>query len=759
MIMKGYRKTSRILACIAVWLCLFAFVAAGCSARGGNSDDTADGQTETDSSLSEGQTVDSTYWENADLYTWRLEDDGKWELPENIRLIDTFFIGDKLFCSDGDLNMIEEGEEGGISVYSLTDKKTVEIEFSKIEKLINDELGSYSYMYIDKLYEGDDGRLYILAEAADVNNNYISFILKYNYEDETIEAMRLSADMPERNNPRQLNLAQDFVVTADGYYYVRDYQGLNIVDHDGNVTQLAGVNGRVFSYDSSAWYSAYYADDYGIFRIDEKGNVIERKFSFPLGDILGSVAGRIFVKGESGILVYDVEKETTDTLFRWTDVDTVSNDVTNVYLIDDSCIAVMYNDKSDETGTTYGYEFVGRVSRADITEEDREELVIGCMYTPVLLERNIVEFNKSQQKYHVSIRAYNDRSNELTTDEATTRLHLDLASGNAPDMLNLQYLDIYNLVDKGVIDDLRPYFDRDTEIDIQDYVESVVEAFTIDGVLTSVPPEYCIYSYFVNAGMADEGAGWTIEDVAECLNKNPDSVLSSYWPKEYGLKCILTYSVDAFIDEDNGTCDFTTETFDALLDIIGQLPDEGDYYLTADKTSLITDMALVGFERMQEIYAQYGDDIIIKGYVTADGRPCNSIQTSDAYSIVSTSDCKEGAWEFIKFSLTNNYSTDFSSNKQKLKEMIDEELAHAGEEKRSTFYTEQGPVNHHYATQEEIDVVMSLIDNVELYMPANSEIINIMLDEMESYFAGGKSKEATVAVIQDRVQLYLDERK
>lgn len=757
--MKGYKKTSEILGCIAVWLCLFAFVATGCSARGGNSDDTADGQTETDSSLSEGQTVDSTYWENADLYTWRLEDDGKWELPENIRLIDTFFIGDKLFCSDGDLNMIEEGEDGGISVYSLTDKKTVEIEFSKIEKLINDELGSYSYMYIDKLYEGDDGRLYILAEAADVNNNYISFILKYNYEDETIEAMRLSADMPERNNPRQLNLAQDFVVTADGYYYVRDYQGLNIVDHDGNVTQLAGVNGRVFSYDSSAWYSAYYADDYGIFRIDEKGNVIERKFSFPLGDILGSVAGRIFVKGESGILVYDVEKETTDTLFRWTDVDTVSNDVTNVYLIDDSCIAVMYNDKSDETGTTYGYEFVGRVSRADITEEDREELVIGCMYTPVLLERNIVEFNKSQQKYHVSIRAYNDRSNELTTDEATTRLHLDLASGNAPDMLNLQYLDIYNLVDKGVIDDLRPYFDRDTEIDIQDYVESVVEAFTIDGVLTSVPPEYCIYSYFVNAGMADEGAGWTIEDVAECLNKNPDSVLSSYWPKEYGLKCILTYSVDAFIDEDNGTCDFTTETFDALLDIIGQLPDEGDYYLTADKTSLITDMALVGFERMQEIYAQYGDDIIIKGYVTADGRPCNSIQTSDAYSIVSTSDCKEGAWEFIKFSLTNNYSTDFSSNKQKLKEMIDEELAHAGEEKRSTFYTEQGPVNHHYATQEEIDVVMSLIDNVELYMPANSEIINIMLDEMESYFAGGKSKEATVAVIQDRVQLYLDERK
>ena len=758
--MKGYRKTSRILACIAVWLCLFAIVAAGCSAKGGNSVGTAAGQTETDSSLSEGQTVDSTYWENADLYTWRLEDDGKLELPENIRLIDTFFIGDKLFCSDGDLNMIEEGEEGGISVYSLTDKKTVEIEFSKIEKLINDELGSYSYMYIDKLYEGDNGRLYMLAEAADVNNNYISFILKYNYEDETIEAMRLSADMPERNNPRQLNLAQEFVVTADGYYYVRDYQGLNIVDHDGNVTQLAGVNGCVFSYDSSAWYSAYYADDYGIFRIDEKGNVIERKFGFPLGDILGSVAGRIFVKGGNGILVYDVEKETTDTLFRWTDVDTVSNDVTNVYLIDDSCIAVMYNDKSDKTGKTFEYEFVGRVSRADITDEDREELVIGCMYTPVLLERNIVEFNKSQQKYHASIREYNDRSNEVTTDEATTRLHLDLASGNAPDMLNLQYLDIYNLVDKGVIDDLRPYFDRDTEIDIQDYVESVVEACTIDGVLVSVPLEYVIYSYFGKADMVGESAGWTIDDVAECLNNNPGSVFST-WTREFMLARILQYSIDTFIDSDSGTCDFTTKTFDELLDIIEPLPSEANYSPIEEKTSLINNISLYNFEVIQEYYAQYGDDIIIKGYITADGRACHNLSVTDAYSIVSTSGCKDGAWEFIKFCLINDNSSMgwFSSNKQRLQEMIDEELAHAGEEKRSTFYTEQGAVNYHYATQEEIDTVMDLIENVELSESANSEIISIIEEEMDSYFAGGKSKEATVAVIQDRVQLYLDERK
>ena len=444
----------------------------------------------------------------------------------------------------------------------------------------------------------------------------------------------------------------------------------------------------------------------------------------------------------------------------WTDIDIVSNDVVKVQLIDNSCMAVIYNDRNDETGRTYGIEFVERVSKENVTADDREELVIGCMYMPVLLERNVVEFNKSQQKYHVSIRTYNDRSNEVTTDEAITKLYLDLASGNAPDMLNLQYLDVYNLVDKNVIEDLRPYFEGDTETGIQDYVESVVEAFTIDGVLTAVPPEYYIYSYFGKQDMVGESAGWTIEDVDACLNNNPGSVVSLYWSKEYALGRILAYSVDTFIDSDNGTCDFTTDAFDALLDILEQLPDEADYSVVEGKSGIIADISLHDFESIQQYYVQYGDDIVIKGYPTADGRECHNIGITDAYSIVSTSECKDGAWEFIKFSLANDKSgSSFSSNKKQLQELIAAELSHAGEEKLSTFFTEQGQFNYHYATQEEIDTVMHMIENVELSVPADSEIINIIEEELAGYFAGSRTKEAVTPVIQDRVQLYLDEIK
>lgn len=756
--MKGCKKTSGILRYIAAWLCLFAFTLTGCNAKESVNETTTDGQTEINETSSGDTIEDSTYWENADLYTWKPETEGKWGLPEDIDVDDAVFIGDRLCYSEKGFAKLDAGESGAILVYSLTDKKSVELEFSAIEKLINDELGSYSYLYIDKFCEAPNGGLCVLAEVSDVNNNYTSFILTYNFENAELEAMRLSTDMPERNNPMQPSPAQEFAASPDGHYYVRDYNGLNIVDTDGSVTQLSEVNGCVFSYDSSIWYVTYYVDGYGLFRIDEKGSVTERKSGFPSGDVLGSVDGRIFVRGMDGILVYDVEKETADTLFMWTDIDIVSNDVVQVYLVDNSCMAIIYNDRNDETGRTCGIEFVERVSKESVTADNREEIVIGCMYTSGLLERNVVEFNKSQQKYHVSIRTYNDRSNEATTDEAITKLYLDLASGNAPDMLNLQYLDIYNLVDKNAIEDLRPYFDGDTETDIQDYVDSVVEAFTIDGVLTAVPLEYYIYSYFGNADMVGRSAGWTIEDVDACLINNPGSVVSSYWSKEYALGRILAYSVDAFIDSDNGICDFTTDTFDALLDIIGQLPDEVNYSMMGENTSLITDISLQNFESIQQYYVQYGDDIVVKGYPTDDGRECHNIGIKDAYSIVSTSKCKDAAWEFIKFSLENdNSDSSFSPNKNKLQEMVDAELSHAGEEKLSTFFTEQGQFNYHYATQEEIDTVMHMIENVELSVPADSEIITIIEEEIESYFAGSKTKDAAVAIIQDRVQLYLDE--
>ena len=50
--------------------------------------------------------------------------------------------------------------------------------------------------------------------------------------------------------------------------------------------------------------------------------------------------------------------------------------------------------------------------------------------------------------------------------------------------------------------------------------------------------------------------------------------------------------------------------------------------------------------------------------------------------------------------------------------------------------------------------MMNLIENVELSPSYSSEISNIIKEELDSYFLSGRSKEETVAIVQDRVQLH-----
>lgn len=89
--------------------------------------------------------------------------------------------------------------------------------------------------------------------------------------------------------------------------------------------------------------------------------------------------------------------------------------------------------------------------------------------------------------------------------------------------------------------------------------------------------------------------------------------------------------------------------------------------------------------------------------------------------------------------------------------MIDAELAHAGEKTKRQFYTSVGVFDYHYATQEEVDEVMRLINNASIHRNFDDEVIDIIMEETEGYFAGIKSVEEVERIIQDRVKLYLDE--
>lgn len=61
------------------------------------------------------------------------------------------------------------------------------------------------------------------------------------------------------------------------------------------------------------------------------------------------------------------------------------------------------------------------------------------------------------------------------------------------------------------------------------------------------------------------------------------------------------------------------------------------------------------------------------------------------------------------------------------------------------------------ATDEDLQQFRQLLDNAVIRDDELTVINEIMSEELDTCFSGGRSVEDTVKVIQDRVQLYLDE--
>ena len=770
--MKHYLKRTFAIACI------FALILTGCSKSGdsgnagtdkstdGSNVGIADGSSADVVNTDMSQMVDKDYWATMDEYVWRQADEGKWELPKDMVVWDAKFIGGNVYYTvDGSLDLFEpDTDRGSMCGYSMTEKKELfRFDISEFTKVLSDFAGQYEWGHVDKLCENEDGNLCFLAEIKDLNGELSSFIVTYKVAEGNFECVRISRDFPEIRGDIQNNLGE-FVSGKNGSFFtsVRKAEGYSsyIIGADGSVSEISSLKGvnisSMFTYGGSVWYSRYYNDGYYIFEIDEKGEVVQRKPDFPNGSVSGIIGGEPVVRGDTGIFVYNPDTEEAEELFSWINIDMLSAGIWSVYVVNDDCIAVVRNDS---------IEFVERVKKTDYVADDREELVLGCLYGSGDVERNVVEFNKSQDKYHVTVKAYNNRSSETTTDEAMNRFNLDLASGKAPDIMDIQYFDMENLVHKRLVENLEDYIEADADIAREDYIEGVLRACTIDDVLFTIPMEFMVYSYAGRASELGEEPGWTLEDIKSYL-ENGDKVKALHSTREYAVVELLSYALDEFVDKENGVCNFNTDSFKALLEILSGLPSEEEYSWTSmeDTEAVMCSTGFINFRSIQDqLESQYGEDYVIKGYPTSDGREQHELGIVNAYSIMSASANKEGAWEFIKFSLQNISAEDFyysfTSDKNVMQELIDAELAHAGEETQKQYYTQWGTFYYHYATQEEIDTVMRMLNHVSIYSKSDAQIIDIIKEEMEGYFAGIKSEEEVAAIIQDRVQIYLDEQK
>ncbi len=141
------------------------------------------------------------------------------------------------------------------------------------------------------------------------------------------------------------------------------------------------------------------------------------------------------------------------------------------------------------------------------------------------------------------------------------------------------------------------------------------------------------------------------------------------------------------------------------------------------------------------------------------------------------SENKEGIWEFIRFNLSKERQENAGSpnggfpilksalekqfEKDMEQEYIKDENGSQREMPKSTWMRSLGgeefTVEVYAANEEQVARVREMIETAQNEESMNTEILNIISEEASGYFEGQKSVEDVAAVVQNRVQLYMNE--
>ncbi len=397
------------------------------------------------------------------------------------------------------------------------------------------------------------------------------------------------------------------------------------------------------------------------------------------------------------------------------------------------------------------------------------------------INERIVTFNKGQDKYFIEVIKYGEGSYK----DGLNALNADISAKKTPDIIAIDGKSLlWQLGNKGAIEDLYPYIDQDEELSREDFVENTLANFERDGKLYGMNPFFSIWSIYGDPDImtSDKITFQELKTMYE-ENKDNDEMLVYNGLNRHQLLVTCIYkSISSFVDKENGKCNFMDERFREILEFSKEFDDtpysdvsydsENSIRLMEGTLPLFTDRELNGFEQYTHYRELSGKSWVFMGFPTVDG--CNPKITTKAVgapflAIGRDSKNKEAAWEFIctfledKFFLANKdvnrgkgFPITVSGFERAAQRAVQTSLSN-GEASITDDMGRTISYSMEPTTEEEVAYIKEVISRCR---PEENydEIENIISEEILNYWNDTKSVEEVMEIIQNRAQLYLDEQ-
>ncbi len=661
-----------------------------------------------------------------------------------------------------------------------------------------------------RLQADPQGNLYVFYSVPDPPRSDTCYLVKYD---------AAGKELAKKNVSLLTSQFVPYETAADGEGRLYLKGGDKLLQFDGECDYVGVVEAPEGEYPSwlagdaagHVYCSLYDTQDNGIIREvvcggeasgDSQGGSPQdsqtASFGNPLGEArLGNYLAaydenRFLTYGNNALYLYDLTSNTLTLLLQWADCDIDPDSVMRVATLADGRIAVLLQE-DEGTGELAVVEEVPRDQAAE-----KEVITLGVLQAGnSYLTRCISQFNRHSPDCRIEVREYYDAfldpGQSEATEEARTALHLDISSGRCPDLLVLEYDDLEAYAAKGLLEDLAPYLEADGNLELAD---NVIEAYTFHGKLCALPGALQIRTL---AGRADRlgelggATGWTLEEMMEFIDSNPDSTVFSADAGQL-LEYSLVFNQSHFVDWEAHTCDFTSDEFIRLLEFCGRFSErkgtEGAEVLDMmerSNTALLHEVELVRPEdiaMLAQILAT--EDISYVGFPTVDGRMGNLLEDCGGTCAISAkSKHKEEAWAFVELLLTGwenppksysalvgtkGFPTELGTRERYFAKVSENpyETLENGElfiwdgkpERRAPLAIDSGAmlVYFYVPFPEETELICALLDSSTTDR-GGRQISSIVAQEAASYFNGQKTAADVAALIQNRVSMYLAEQE
>lgn len=393
----------------------------------------------------------------------------------------------------------------------------------------------------------------------------------------------------------------------------------------------------------------------------------------------------------------------------------------------------------------------------------------------------IYRFNDSQDEVFVAIdnsysfdeetlsAAFTDPESYANTAAGiTAQLAIDLMSGDGPDIIigGFEFLELNN---SECLVDLMPYLE---EAGIMDNVDYYSNMFTVsraeDGALYQVPLGVSIDGLSMPYSPSNSN-GFTFAEYSNYVSNNWngwDPLNLDTDQLTYFINCFDNMS-DLFIHD--GTVDLNNEEFYALAEFVRDNVYENvqyDDYVNSNPT---------GWFPGHEMYSAAPYTVIgcyqqsSSGYVTLYGVPSSDgrgprLRAIDSIGVSTSCSNVDMAAEFVLFSLSEESQQLFELNSVR-RDVIESGLYHFVDvhemQNQSILLfdpSERVTTISPDSVPGALEVYSELADSLSGTTSGDTDIHVIIYEEMAPYFAGDKTLEEVIPIIEDRIQTLLNER-